>query len=248
MAITAVYTTGAVAGTTATANLVLTPPSSSAAVGDFALVVVGQRKNTADTITQVADTTAGTRTFTKLRYGAQATTSSTSIWYRILQSGDPGVGNVNTWTVTGSAIAEGTLCCYTGVNTTTPIDAQGTINTSTTTPATFNAVTTTTANAMFIGACSENIGTAVVSAQTSGSPTLTIRANAGNAGAASTRQGIAIVDGIITSAGSSGAYVWSLVSGAVWGTDTFALRPASTTPPVLAEYNYSIAIQRATNY
>jgi hypothetical protein len=226
MAITAVYTTGATNGGTGS-SYTLTPPNSTAQVGDVAVVVVAERTNV-EAVTNVADTAAGTLTFTKLRFGAQSSAVSTGIWYRVLQSGDPGVGNVNTWTVTTTAAGEGALAVYRGVDSGTPIDAQGTTNTTSSSSATFNAVTTLTSGAMFVGGLGQNCTAAPLSAQSSGSPTLTNRANNWNGGNTSTRCGAGIVDGIITSAGSSGAFVWTLNNSLQWATDSFALRPAAT--------------------
>lgn len=228
MAITVIYTTGATGGGTGS-NYTLTPPNSSAQAGDVAVIVVGERMST-ESVTGITDTATGTKAFTKLRFSAPSSVAATGIWYRVLQSGDPGVGNTNTWTVATTRGGEGVLVVYRGVDNTNPIDAQGTTNTATSASATFNSVTTVTAGAMFIGAFAQSNAAGGLVSQTSGSPTLTVRGNNGNGGATTTKEAAGFVDGVITTAGASGAFVWSATN-AVWSTDTCALRPASVGGP-----------------
>lgn len=206
-------------GSTSGANISLTSPTGVAA-GDVLVIAVSERQQT-DGVTAISDGSG--HSFTKMNFGAQATTSSTSIWYRVVLAGDG-----TTWTLTNSANAEAAILCFRNVDNVTPIDAQGTTNTTSSASGTVNAVTTVTAKAMLVGVIGENNAAGPVTVQTSpAQPALAIIVSAGNGGATTTRQGVSVMLGTVSAVGSSGAYVFTLSLSNNWGSYGFALRPST---------------------
>src|SRR5437763_1143845 len=104
-----------------------THTSANAAAGDVIVVVIAERSST-DKVTAIKDTATGLLAFTKYNFFSIATSASISVWYRVVQAGDPtGAGG---WTVTNTGGVESLMQVYRGVDTTTPIEAASATNTS----------------------------------------------------------------------------------------------------------------------
>jgi hypothetical protein len=138
-------------------------------------------------------------------------------------------GDATSWTIRNSNGSSkglvGMMMAYSGVDTTTPIEATGTAggNGSSGTSSTFAAVTTLTDEAWLVGALAGLIGSdGWVSENTIG----TERADKSNAGNTPTRLSGALFDGFQAAAGSSGTKTATHTS-SVSATIMFALKPKS---------------------
>ena len=116
MAISAVTPTANTGGSTSGADFTLTSPAGTSA-RDLLIVGIAERQNT-EGVTKISD--ANGNNFTFLRFGAQATSSSTSIWYRIVTKNDG-----STWTVTNTSNRQAAIMAYRGSDQMNPIDSSG---------------------------------------------------------------------------------------------------------------------------
>lgn len=235
-AITAVTSTANTGGSVTGSNFTLTSPTGTT-TGDVLVIIIAERTSI-EKVTRIDDNGgSGGHTFTLLRSGLQATNFSTSIWYHVV-----GASDGTTWTVTNTSDCEAGIMAYRGVDNTTPIDAQGTTNTGTSSTGTFNAVTTVTANAWYVGGFASNVTTGPdLSSLSSGSPTPNNRTDTGNGGSNTHKELVSIIDVSISSVGSSGTFVYNLAN-SNWSTDSFALRPvvAAVAPTVTTSAPYHI--------
>jgi len=212
--ISSVTASGTTAGTASGVNVTIASPTGTA-TGDVLVLAISTRSTT-ETVTSV-DNGSGGNSFTKLTFFSTGNNTSLSIWYRVVQAGDP-----SSWTITNTGNIEAGLIAYRGVDNGTPIDAQGTGNSGAGATVTMNAVTTVTAKAWYVGIAGSN---SAADGNVTSTTLTNIRANAGDGGGNTTKQSVFIGDSIITSPGSSGTFTatGTLVLGSTFA---FALRPA----------------------
>ncbi|MDR7161861.1 fibronectin type III domain-containing protein [Arthrobacter sp. BE255] len=137
-------------------------------------------------------------------------------YYHVMGASEPAS---YTWTTAGSVASGGGISCYTGVNTTTPLDTTASVAASAVAASTgtVTGVTTTTAGAMLVGAIAIN----------SSNTTIAITGPSGmtevyDLGGKRTE----LDDGLQAAAGSSGSksWVWSSGSAREWAGWLVALR------------------------
>ncbi|MEW9871925.1 fibronectin type III domain-containing protein [Arthrobacter sp. HS15c] len=195
--------------------------------------VVNTTSTTSHTITKPASAAAGQVCVASLALNGSTVSAAPTGWtqfagitsisnphlygyYHVMGASEPAS---YTWTTAGSVASGGGISCYSGVNTTTPLDTAASVAASATaaTTGSVSGVTTTTAGAMLVGAIAIN----------SSNTTIAIAAPSDMAevydlGGKRTE----LDDGLQAAAGSSGSksWVWSSGSAREWAGWLVALR------------------------
>lgn len=186
--------------------------------GDILIAVISVRGGTSTTITPPAG-------WTLINSNDSTTILKSSIFWKQSSASD---NNIQTFSFNSSQKASGVISGYSGVDTTSPVNAQNSQVNASSTSMTAPDVTTTVTNTMVIAAYSTATGTTM----TAGS-SMSLRGQAASTGgSAATRTTSGLQDIIQSATGSTGTKTMTAGTAAVNIGHTIALKPAASVSQV----------------
>ena len=186
--------------------------------GDILIAVISVRGGTSTTITPPAG-------WTLINSNDSTTILKSSIFWKQSSASD---NNIQTFSFNSSQKASGIISGYSGVDTTSPVNAQNSQVNASSTSMTAPDVTTTVTNTMVIAAYSTATGTTM----TAGS-SMSLRGQAASTGgSAATRTTSGLQDIIQSATGSTGTKTMTAGTAAVNIGHTIALKPAASVSQV----------------
>jgi hypothetical protein len=160
--------------------------------------------------------------WTQINTTNSTTTIMSSTFYKVAGSGEAGP---YVFSVTSSKAA-GIIASYSGVDTTTPIDAQGMQANASNTVMTAPSISPVTSNTWLVGAYSNATGTTFAAGS---SMSLRGQTTSSGGGSAGTKITVGMQDLSISATGATGTKTMTATSGAINTGHLIALRPAATT-------------------
>jgi len=217
----------------ASTSLTVTTSAQTAIQRQGMSTLVNTTSTTSHTITKPASAAAGEVCVVSLALNGSTVSAAPTGWtqfaaitsianprlygyYHVMGASEPAS---YTWTTTGSVASGGGISCYSGVNTTTPLDTTASVAASAVAASTgsVSGVTTTTAEAMLVGAIAINSGNTTIAI--TGPSDMTEVYDLGG-------KRTELDDALQATAGSSGSksWIWSSGSQREWAGWLVALR------------------------